>query len=148
MRIFNSKIASRKKQKQIITITNQKHIENSKKRNIIVTILLLLFLISDFYILKTILDSNLNNDLIDLDEKLNYCYVVFTILDLCFTFILFKCKKWAFWGTLTTIILTFLLNLYVGVEIITSFLGLSGVVLLFALLQLKSGNVSGWKNLE
>lgn len=98
--------------------------------------------------MKTILDSNLNNDLIDLDEKLNYCYVVFTILDLCFTFILFKWKKWAFWGTLTTSILTFLLNLYVGVEIITSFLGLSGVVLLFALLQLKSGNVSGWKNLE
>jgi hypothetical protein len=132
----------------MIFITNQNDIENSKKRNIIVTILLSLFLLSDFYLLKTILDSNPNNDIIDLTEKLNYSYVVFTILDLCFTFFLFKWKKWAFWGTLTISILTFLLNLYVGVEIITSLFGLSGVLLLFALLQLKCENVSGWKNLE
>ena len=132
----------------MIIITNQNDIENSKKRNIIVTILLSLFLIADFYTLKTILDSNPSNDLIDLTEKLNYCYVVFTILDLFFTFFLFKWKKWAFWGTLTISVLTFLFNLYVGVEIITSLFGLSGVILLFALLQLKSENVSGWKNLE
>lgn len=113
-----------------------------------VTILLSLFLIADFYILKTILDSNPNNDSIDLTEKLNYFYVLFTILDLFFTFFLFRWKKWAFWGTLTISVLTVLLNLYVGVDIITSFVGLLGVILLFALLQLKSKNVSGWKNLE
>ncbi|PTS97898.1 hypothetical protein DBR27_14815, partial [Flavobacterium sp. HMWF030] len=111
-------------------------------------ILLSLFLIADFYTLKTILDSNPSNDLIDLAEKINYCYVVFTILDLFFTFFLFKWKKWAFWGTLTISVLTFLLNLYVGVEIITSLFGLGGVILLFVLLQLKTENVSGWKNLE
>lgn len=132
----------------MIIIINQNDIENSKKRNIIVTILLSLFLLADFYSLKTILDSNPNNDMIDLTEKLNYYYVVFTILDLFFTFFLFKWKKWAFWGALTISVLTFLLNLYVGVEIITSLFGLSGVILLFALLQLKSENVSGWKNLE
>ncbi|WP_147298277.1 hypothetical protein [Flavobacterium aquicola] len=98
--------------------------------------------------MKTVLDSNPNNDIIDLTVKLNYCYVVFTILDLFFTFSLFLWKKWAFWGTLAISILTFLLNLYSGVEIIMSFFGLSGVILLFALLQLKCENVSGWKNLE
>ncbi|WP_281631340.1 hypothetical protein [Flavobacterium luteolum] len=132
----------------MIVNTKKSDIENSKKRNIIVTILLSLFLIADFYTLKTILDSNPDNDLIDLAEKINYCYVVFTILDLFFTFFLFKWKKWAFWGTLTISVLTFLLNLYVGIGIIVSFLGLSGVVLLFVMLQLKSGNVSGWRNLE
>lgn len=131
----------------MITI-NQNDIENSKTRNIILTILLSIFLIADFYTLKTILDSNPNNDLIDLSEKLNYFYVIFTILDLLFTFFLFKWKKWAFWGTFTISILTFLLNLYVGVEIITSLFGLAGVILLYALLQLRSKNVSGWKNLE
>ncbi len=140
--------AENKTTKRMIIITNQNDIENSKKRNILVTILLSLFLLADFYLLKTILDSNPNNDTIDLTEKLNYSYVVFTILDLFFTFFLFKWKKWAFWGTLTISVLTFLLNLYVGVEIITSFFGLSGVILLFALLQLKCENVSGWKNLE
>lgn len=132
----------------MITITNHNDLENSKKRNIVVTILLSLFLIADFYSLKTILDSEPNNDLIDLTEKLNYCYVVFTIMDLVFTFFLFKWKKWAFWGTLTISFLTFLLNLYIGIEIITCLSGLSGVILLFTLLQLKSENVSGWKNLE
>jgi hypothetical protein len=131
----------------MIIITNQNDTENSKKRNILVTILLSLFLLADCYSLKTILDSNPNNDLIDLTEKLNYYYIVFTILDLFFTFFLFKWKKWAFWGTLTISILTFLLNLYVGVEVITSLFGLSGVILLFVLLQLKCENVSGWKNL-
>ena len=129
-------------------ITNQNDIEKSKKRNIILTFLLSIFLIADFYTLKTILDSNPNNDLIDLSEKLNCFYVIFTILDLLFTFFLFKWKKWAFWGTFTISILTFLLNLYVGVEIITSLFGLAGVILLYALLQLRSKNVSGWKNLE
>lgn len=132
----------------MIITTNKNDIENSKKRNVIVTILLSLFLIADFYTLKTILDSDPSNDLIDLAEKLNYCYVVFTILDLFFTFYIFKWKKWAFWGTLTISVLIFLFNLYLGVGIITSLFGLSGVILLFALLQLKCENVSGWKNLE
>jgi hypothetical protein len=132
----------------MIIITNQNDIENPKKRNMIVTILLSLFLLADLYLLKTILDSNPNNNIIDLTEKLNYSYVVFTILDVFFTFFLFKWKKWAFWGTLTISVLTFLLNLYVGVEIITSLFGLAGVISLFALLQLKCENVSGWKNLE
>ena len=129
----------------MILITNS---GNSKNRNIIVTILLLLFLIADSYTLKTILDSNPNNDIFDLTIKLNYCYVVFTILDLFFTFFLLKWKKWAFVGTLGISILTFLLNLYSEVEIITSFFGLLGVIFLFVLLQLKCENVSGWKNLE
>ncbi|EKT3958663.1 hypothetical protein [Flavobacterium psychrophilum] len=126
----------------------QNNSENSKKRNIIVTILLSIFLISDLYVLKTITDSNPNNDTIDLTEKINYSYVFFTVLDLVFTFFIFKWKKWAFWGTLIISIFTFLLNIYVGVKIIFCFAGLIGILLLFASLQLKSGNVSGWKNLE
>lgn len=132
----------------MIIITNPDDSVNSKKRNIVVTILLSLFLIADFYTLKTILDSDPNNDVIDLTVEVNYYYVVFTILDLFFMFSLLKWKKWAFWGTLTISILTFLLNLYIGVGIITSFFGLLGVIFLFALLQLKCENVSGWKNLE
>lgn len=132
----------------MITIINRNDSGNSKKRNLLLTILLSIFLIADLYTLKTILDSNPNNDLIDLTVKVNFCYVVFTILDLIFTISLFKWKKWAFWGTLIISILTFLLNLFVGVEIITSLMGALGVMLLFALLQLKSDNVSGWKNLQ
>ena len=68
----------------MIIITNPDGSKNSKKRNVFVTILLLIFLIVDFYTLKTITDSNTNNDTIDLTEKINYSYVLFTILDLVF----------------------------------------------------------------
>jgi|LakMenE01Jun11ns_1017448.scaffolds.fasta_scaffold9833229_2 hypothetical protein len=132
----------------MIIITNPDGSKNSKKRNVLVTILLSIFLIVDFYTLKTITDSNPNNDTINLTEKINYFYVFFIILDLVFTFFIFKWKKWAFWGTLTISILTFFLNIYVGVNIIFCIAGLIGLLLLFASLQLKSGNVSGWENLE
>ncbi len=132
----------------MIIITNPDGSKNSKKRNVFVTILLSIFLIADFYTLKTITDSNPNNDTINLTEKINYFYVFFIILDLVFTFFIFKWKKWAFWGTLTISILTFFLNIYVGVNIIFCIAGLIGLLLLFASLQLKSGNVSGWENLE
>jgi hypothetical protein len=132
----------------MIIITNPDGSKNSKKRNVFVTILLSIFLIADFYTLKKITDSNPNNDTINLTEKINYFYVFFIILDLVFTFFIFKWKKWAFWGTLTISILTFFLNIYVGVNIIFCIAGLIGLLLLFASLQLKSGNVSGWENLE
>ena len=132
----------------MIIITNPDGSKNSKKRNVLVTILLSIFLIVDFYTLKTITDSNPNNDTINLTEKINYFYVFFIILDLVFTFFIFKWKKWAFWGTLTISILTFFLNIYVGVNIVFCIAGLIGLLLLFASLQLKSGNVSGWENLE
>ncbi len=126
----------------------KKNIDNSKRRNILLTILLSVFLLADFYSFKTIIDSNPNNDTIYLTEKINYIYVAFTILDLICSISLFKWKKWGFWGALIISILTFLLNLYVGVELIYCFVGLIGVSLLFAILQLKSGKISGWKNLE
>jgi len=132
----------------MIIIKNQNSLENSKSRNIFLTILLSLFLLADFYTLKTILDSNPNNDDIDLSFTENYFFVVFTILDLIFTYFIFKWKKWAFWGTLLVSVLTFILNLYIGVEFVFALLGLTGIVLLFSLLQLKSKNISGWKNLE
>ena len=105
-------------------------------------------MLADFYTLKTILDSNSENDEIDPTYKINYFYLVFTVLDLIFTIFIFRWKKWAFWGTLTVSLLTFLLNLYIQNDLVLSLIGFSGVLLLFALLQLKSKKVSGWKNLE
>ena len=132
----------------MITIANQNFNYNPKSRNFFLSILLLLFVLADFYTLKTILDSNSENDEIDLTYKINYFYLVFTVLDLIFTIFIFRWKKWAFWGTLTVSLLTFLLNLYIQNDLVLSLIGFSGVLLLFALLQLKSKKVSGWKNLE
>jgi len=132
----------------MITIANQNFDDNSKSRNFFLSILLVLFLLADLYTLKTLLDSNSENDEIDLTFKINYFYVILTVLDLIFTIFIFRWKKWAFWGTLTVSVLTILLNLYTENELVLTLIGFSGVLLLFTLLQLKSKKVSGWQNLE
>ena len=132
----------------MITIANQNFDDNSKSRNFFLSFLLVLFLLADLYTLKTLLDSNSENDEIDLTFKINYFYVILTVLDLIFTIFIFRWKKWAFWGTLTVSVLTILLNLYTENELVLTLIGFSGVLLLFTLLQLKSKKVSGWQNLE
>lgn len=132
----------------MIIINNQNAAESLKSRNIIVTILLSLFIIVDGYTVKSVLDSNPDNDQIDLSEKINYLYLILTIFDLVFRYYILKWQKWAFWGTVLISMLTFCLNLYIGREFIICLLGLPAVVLLFAALQLKSKNISGWRNLE
>ncbi len=132
----------------MIVIKNQNLSESFKSRNLIVTILLSLFIMADLYLLKTTLDSDPNNDQLDLTESINYLYLIFTIFDLVFMYFIFQWKKWAFWGMLTISILTLLLNLYIGIELTVCLLGLSAILFLFAALQLKSKNISGWKNLE
>ena len=132
----------------MIIIKNPSLSENTKSRNLILIILLSIFILSDAYLIKSTLDSNPNNDQLDLAQNINFIYLIFTFFDLFFTYFIFRWKKWAFWGTISVSILTFLGNLYNEIDLIFCFLGFSGILLLYAALQLKSKKVSGWNNLE
>ena len=70
------------------------------------------------------------------------------VLNLIFAFMLFSWKKWAFWGLLLTSLLAFGLNIYHGLGIINSAIGLLGIVLLYGLLQMKHQGKSGWEQLS
>ena len=132
----------------MIIIKNPSLSENTKSRNLILTILLSIFILSDVYLIKSTLDSNPNNDQLDLTQNINLIYLTLTFFDLFFTYFIFRWKKWAFWGTVGISFITFLVNLYNETEILFCLLGLSGILLLYAALQLKSKNISGWNNLE
>lgn len=69
------------------------------------------------------------------------------ILNIVFIIALFRWKKWGFWGSVVTYVLSFIVNLLVGVNIIQALLGLSGLVILFGVLQIGKGN-RGWSQLE
>src|SRR5690606_15033909 len=114
----------------MIIILSEKN-TSKKKRNIALTALLSVFLMADFYFLMTVIDSNPQNDLTDLGQKINYVFVICTILDLICCIYLFKWKKWAFWGTLIISLIIFFLNLYLGLEFMDSLIGLIGIILLY-----------------
>ncbi len=58
------------------------------------------------------------------------------IFNLVCAIALFKWKKWGFWGFVASAVVTFCLNLYIGVELGFALLGLLGVAILYGVLQL------------
>ena len=79
-----------------------------------------------------------------------WVFLVFTlsgILNIFFVIALFRWKKWGFWGLVGTFGLVFIVNLVLEVNIVQAFLGLSGVAILFGVLQIGKEK-KGWSQLE
>jgi hypothetical protein len=77
--------------------------------------------------------------------------VIMSLIGLCnviFAVMLMQWKKWAFWGFALTSVITMGINLSLGFGIAQSLLGLGGVVILYAILQIKENQKSAWENLE
>jgi len=73
--------------------------------------------------------------------------VVIGAFNLVCSFALFQWKKWGFWGICVSSLVAVVVNLYVGLDIIRSLLGLVGVLLLFGVLHIGNAN-KGWPQLE
>ncbi|HQA74726.1 hypothetical protein, partial [Flavobacterium sp.] len=69
-------------------------------------------------------------------------------INLSFAIGLWYWKKWAFYGFALSGFLMFITNLNMGMDFVSSALGMVGVMLLFSILQMKQGETSGWDNLE
>lgn len=70
------------------------------------------------------------------------------LLNLLFAIMLFKWKKWAFWGFLITTLIAFGINLSLGLGIGQSAMGLLGIVVLYAVFQIKADGRTAWSYLE
>ena len=73
--------------------------------------------------------------------------VLMAILNIVFAVALFNWKKWGFFGFAATTIISFSLNIYAGVGIAQSIVGLSGIAILFLVLQI-GGERKGWVQLD
>lgn len=125
----------------MIIVNNSLDQKDEKKRHIVLTLLLFLFVVGDMIALK-----NVTSDILVFD--LNFAFAALSVVDLVCSYFLFMWKKWAFWGILICSLITFILNLSTGTSLLFSLMGLLGIVLLFGALQLKRQGKSGWKNLE
>ncbi|MGI9542679.1 MAG: hypothetical protein ACR2MX_05425 [Cyclobacteriaceae bacterium] len=70
------------------------------------------------------------------------------ILNVIFAIMLWKWKKLGFWGFIASSLVSFGINMNIGLGIAQSLFGLIGVGLLFAVLQIKQDQVSAWDNME
>jgi hypothetical protein len=65
-----------------------------------------------------------------------------------FAAILLKWKKMGFWGFVITSAAAFILNLMIGLGVAQSVFGLTGVLILYGILQIKKEDTSTWEDLE
>lgn len=70
------------------------------------------------------------------------------IANVVFASMLFQWKKWGFWGIIISASCAFVINISIGLGVGQCLLGLLGIGILYAVLQIKQDDVSAWENLE
>lgn len=73
---------------------------------------------------------------------------VLAVLNIIWAVLLLRWKRIGFWGFLVNTIAAFVVNLMMGLGLLSALPGLFGVIILFILLQMKTTSGSGWDNLE
>lgn len=123
----------------------------SKQRHGCVTAWLILMIIANsisamaYLFMSETLSENLPDPIPD---SMKYALILVGIANLILAIMLLQWKKWAFWGFAATGIITLFINLSIGLGIGQSLVGLLGVVILYAILQIKKDEKTAWENLE
>ncbi len=73
---------------------------------------------------------------------------IMSSLNILFYILLIKWNKIGFYGIVVTGLSSIVINLYIGYDLILSFFGLIGILILYSILQLKKNGVSAWQLLE
>lgn len=73
---------------------------------------------------------------------------VMSIGNVVFSVMLLRWQKVGFWGFALTSIIALAINLHIGIGMGQSITGLIGLGLLYAVLQIRSGDKSAWESLE
>ena len=73
---------------------------------------------------------------------------IMCIVNVVSSVLVFQWKKIGFWGFIFTSISGLIINLSIGLGIVTSLLGLVSIAILYGVLQIKKKNVTTWENLE
>lgn len=118
-------------------------IQTKNKMHILLIVYLLITLVASMCVLK----NNIKDVLNETNSK-NITLLIVSLLDIFFTIMLFKWKKWALYGLGMTTFVIFIYNLTEGFGFLVSLLGLFGFVIICALLLLKKEGNNGYHNLE
>ncbi|MES2577913.1 MAG: hypothetical protein V4589_09900 [Bacteroidota bacterium] len=84
----------------------------------------------------------------NISENMMLLYGSLAILGVIFSIMLLKWIKLGFWGILIISIILFVIQLLNSDRVMSPIFILLCLVILYALLQFKKANVTGWNNLE
>ncbi|MES2761618.1 MAG: hypothetical protein V4677_05405 [Bacteroidota bacterium] len=125
-----------------------------KKRHGCVTAWLVMMIIANaltsvFYLFVYLVGSMVKQDPeTKLTTPLISLLVIIGIANVFFSVLLLKWNKIGFYGFLMSSIGALIVNIYIGLGIGQSSIGLIGFAILYAVLQIKRDDVSAWENLE
>jgi hypothetical protein len=128
-----------------------KETSQNKKRHIIVTLFLILTILADVYGVYSSFfgdESEIINNSNISSKAIMIIFGILGILDIFLITLVLKWSKNAFWAICLTTIMTFFINIFTGVGLTFSLIGLSGLFLFFVILQIKYNQKSAWENLE
>ena len=84
----------------------------------------------------------------EISKSLIFLIVIMLILNVVFSIMLLKWRKWGFWGLTFTCTCSIIINVVIGIGLFQSIAGIVGLVLLFGILQIKKNKTSTWSNLK
>jgi len=124
--------------------------EKLKQRHGCVTTLLILMIIANsigallYFFFNDFIIQNLPNT----SPTLLFLLGITGTLNVVCTILLFKWKKWGFWGYIISSVCILIINTCIGIGFFQSLFGLIGFIIMFWVLKFKKNNVSAWDNME
>ena len=111
--------------------------------------LILMIIANSMTALFSILGSSMvaNNLPGDVSQGMIIVLGLVSIAMVYFAFMILRGKKFGFWGVVAGSLVALAINLSIGMNLGQSLIGLIGIVLLYAVLQIKKDGVSAWDNL-
>ncbi|MEA3429934.1 MAG: hypothetical protein U9R08_01540 [Nanoarchaeota archaeon] len=108
-----------------------------KKRNILLTVWLIIMLIGNTLAVLSylLLNSTIASQYSNVPSWIFYIYGMLSLANLVFVIFLFKWKKWAFYAFCGSAIFAFIMNLFIGVGIFAAIVGLVGPVILYLVMK-------------
>ena len=122
---------------------------NGKKRHGCLTAYLVFMLIINSGTALVYLNSSnaIKSNLPDMPDWSFGVLIFGSIFNLVCAVALLQWKKWGFWGFTGSSCISFITNLYIGTPIVSACLGLTGIVILYGVLQIGDDN-KGWTQLD
>lgn len=123
--------------------------EAQKRRHGCVTTWLYFMIVSNVAaILKNLFNLDKMMEIYQTSSAPFVALITLALANIAFAILLLKWKKIGFWGFLVTSIMAAIFNVALGMSVVLSAIGLSGVIILYALLQIKQNNISSWRQME
>jgi len=119
-----------------------------KERHGCVTAWLIFMIVANSVVALIYLLAMLNSEESPIPGSILFILAILSIANVIFAILLFKWKKFGFIGFVVTAIIVFIINMYIGLGLTQSIMGLLGIGVLYAILQIEKNNVSAWENLE